>query len=352
MGTSPIPVPGRASAVLLAALLCLSPGTARSSDGTSRAASEDAQRPRLVDPNCIVRGVTTPTGEDGSLIVSVRVGPDGSFVDLKQVGGAEAPSVMAAIAANAARCQWTPGAGQIGRRHALLILGMHEGKVELIHPSRPRWNWREKLPVLVALILTWGASVVVWRWALRRLHLSGVQASNVSDRERLVRRNLRAILAFNVLLLYPVGVLGTVAALLSGGLNDPDVFLMLPMGLLLFSAPLPSLIRSAATLRRQRLAREPSDDAPSIWLDGGGALAEEASEEASKGNPYLGYALLVIGVGGLVLLREWSRGFQGPPWLGIGILLLGAVLAEVGRRRKKKSSPRAVGGRGVSDSGK
>ena len=165
----------------------------------------------------------------------------------------------------------------------------------------------------------------------------------MSDRERLVRRNLRAILAFNFLVTYPVGVLGTIGALLAGGLNDLDFFLMLPAGLLLFSAPLPSLIRSAAALRRQRLGREPSDDAPSIWLDGGDTLAEEASAEAYKGNPYLGYALLVIGVGGLVLLRDGSRGFQSPPWLGIGILLLGAVLAEVGRRRKENSSPRAIG---------
>ena len=188
-----------------------------------------------------------PTGDEGSIIVSVRVGPDGSFVDLKQVGGTEAPPVMASIAANAARRQWVPGAGQIGRRHALLILGLHDGRVELIDPSRPRWNWREKLPVLVALILTWGASVVVWRWTLRRLHLSGVEASNVSDRERLVRRNLRAILAFNFLVTYPVGVLGTIRALLAGGLNDLDFFLMLPAGT---ASPSPRRFRLSSGARQ------------------------------------------------------------------------------------------------------
>jgi hypothetical protein len=72
-----------------------------------------------------------------------------------------------------------------------------------------------KIALLVPIAI-WGTSVVVWRWVVRRLGLGRIPDAELSDRERLVHRNLRRLLAFNYLLWYPVSLPAVVAMLFSG----------------------------------------------------------------------------------------------------------------------------------------
>lgn len=116
-------------------------------------------------------------------------------------------------------------------------------------------------------IVTWVTAFASWRLVLRRLGIAK-PSEGVGARERLVLRNLRALLAFNFLVWYPVAVPGGVAMLFFSGmpsLERPALAMLLAVAL--FSLPLPPLLASARKLERDRLAGVPPRDAPTLWMD-------------------------------------------------------------------------------------
>ncbi len=119
----------------------------------------------------------------------------------------------------------------------------------------PRWI------ALAAFAALYAVSVPIWRWLVRRWGLAGPHApprAALSEREYLARRSLRALLAFDFLVMGPAGLLGCVASV-AVALTVPFeptmiALLLVPIGLLIFIVPVPVLRRSIRRMEQQRLA--------------------------------------------------------------------------------------------------
>ncbi|WP_242344186.1 hypothetical protein [Anaeromyxobacter terrae] len=160
-------------------------------------------------------------------------------------------------------------------------------------------RWVPLAVVFVGLTAVWGGAYLGWRWSRRRLRLDKPDTSDMGKRERDVRRSLRALLAFNFFVMWPVGLPACVmVAILM--LNDremlgPSVAALL--GMISFTVAVPSLIATARQLEGHRLSGTPDVAPPSFWIEGAAALI---ARNGSVGGRWVRYAmlaaLLVVGI--------------------------------------------------------
>jgi len=189
--------------------------------------------------------------------------------------------------------------------------------------------------ILVGIVALWSLAIALWRVALRRLQLSGqgkAEQEERSPRERVVRRSLRALLAFNFLVVYPVLIPALIAATFSG---DPEALLpgvLCLVGLLVFSVPLASLVRTMRQLEQRRLAGVSPVNEPSLWVDGGRALVEAARQEKNR---YARHASVIITAAGIGFVASLASGNENVRWLSLGIGVVGMLLFEYGEFRRK-----------------
>jgi len=138
---------------------------------------------------------------------------------------------------------------------------------------------------LVAFVAWYAALVVGWRVLLRRWGLAGpgAPAREALDREEHVaRRSLRALLAFDALVLLPVGIPMLVAAAFAATL-DVDALEILGgtlLGLVVFLLPVLPMLRRVRLLEAHRLAGLPPPPPPSPPTSGSPTL-DAASAQAS-----------------------------------------------------------------------
>jgi membrane associated rhomboid family serine protease len=127
------------------------------------------------------------------------------------------------------------------------------------------------LLVTYALILL--ASVVCWNLLVRRWRLAGPAApprAALGVQEYAARRFLRALLAFDALLIVPACAIGALGSFRSGelGLGVPILLLVVA----LFFAPVPALLRKVRTLEALRLAGVPEAAAARLRTTGHAGL--------------------------------------------------------------------------------
>lgn len=183
--------------------------------------------------------------------------------------------------------------------------------------------------VLLVPAVIWGTSVALWRWVLNRLALDRTPDAELGDRERLVHRSLRRLLAFNFLVWYPVSVPAVISMLVWGSrdLVAPAVGML--AGIVAFSVPLLSLTTSASEMKRLRIMGITPRDEPSIWVDDPGDAMRFASSEGRHGAT-VGFVLLVVGAG-LIYFQHDS--FQRAA-VGLVLSALGLVVYDLSRRRR------------------
>jgi hypothetical protein len=183
-------------------------------------------------------------------------------------------------------------------------------------------EWGGLAILLGGVTMTWGLAVASWRWTLRRLRLSGPAPSSMGERERLVRRSLRALMAFEFLCIYPICALVSVTAVVMAvAERDPHALLialaMLGAGLVL-SVPLPSILKLARQLERQRVDGGPEPTAVSLWIDGGRALFDPANPRRGR---LLRFALgIVLLVAAMIAWRTVGR------WQALGLAVMAVPL--------------------------
>jgi hypothetical protein len=175
-----------------------------------------------------------------------------------------------------------------------------------------------------------GTSVAIWRWVLNRLALTDTPDAELGDRERLVHRNLRRLLAFNFLLWYPVSVPAVIAMLISRDRDLVAPAAVMLAGIVAFSVPLLSLTTSATEMRRQRMMGIAPRDEPSIWVDDPGSAMRAASSEGRHGAT-IGFILLLVGAGFIYFQHDSIQRVA----VGVVLVALGFVVNELSRRRRR-----------------
>jgi membrane associated rhomboid family serine protease len=122
--------------------------------------------------------------------------------------------------------------------------------------------------ILGGIVGLYAVLIAAWRWLVRRWGLAGPNAPQPSSIERseyLSRRSLRALLAFDFLVIIPIG-LPAVAAFLYMAVTHPRDFdpgmVMGALGLLLFILMVPVLRRSILRMEQQRLAGQVAQPPP------------------------------------------------------------------------------------------
>jgi rhomboid protease GluP len=121
--------------------------------------------------------------------------------------------------------------------------------------------------ILAAIVLWYAAMIVAWRWLLRRWRLVGRAApprAVLGRREYLARRSLRAVLAFDFLVIFPIGA-PAIGAMIAVGREAPSGFgfeaLLGLLGLVTFVLCIPVMRRSVVRLEQQRRDGQPEETA-------------------------------------------------------------------------------------------
>jgi len=141
------------------------------------------------------------------------------------------------------------------------VLALLETLASSAVPSRRN----DSLPwiILAILVSVYALFILAWRWLLRRWNLTGPAAPSrdaLGHREYLARRSLRALLAFDFLVMLPIGIPSSAAilymAVSNPGKTDPGMVIG-ALGILMFIVPIPVLHRSIKRMEAQRLAGLP-----------------------------------------------------------------------------------------------
>lgn len=157
-------------------------------------------------------------------------------------------------------------------------------------------HWDKLAGLLGVVTAVWGSAYLGWRWSRRKLGLDAPDAPEMGERERTVRRSLRALLAFDFFVVWPVGLPGC-AALAMSMLDDrvplgPSLAAM--AGMVAFTVAVPSLIGAVRQLERQRLLGQADSVPPSLWIEGGAALVSRQGAGAPRWPRYVILGVLVI----------------------------------------------------------
>ena len=122
--------------------------------------------------------------------------------------------------------------------------------------------------ILAGIVVLYAILIAAWRWLVRRWGLAGPNAPQLSSIERnehLSRRSLRALLAFDFLVIIPIGIPAVVAFLYMAVTHPQDFdpgMIMGALGLLVFILPVPVLRRSIRRMEQQRLAGQVAQPPP------------------------------------------------------------------------------------------
>ncbi len=185
--------------------------------------------------------------------------------------------------------------------------------------------------VLGCIAAWWTLFAIGWRVSGRRLGVTGAAPPDAGPRERLVRRNLRAVLTFDLLILFPVG-LPTVFGLPFSGMPEAlGIVLTMVAGLVTFTLPIAALARRSRALRElRRMGRGEDRDAPSLWIDGPGAIFAAAR----AANPVAILASTLLVGAGVALAVTWLSEGSVPPQLSFVLFACGVAANEVSEGRR------------------
>src|SRR5512138_1389379 len=112
----------------------------------------------------------------------------------------------------------------------------------------------------VLVLALFAASLVCWLVLLRTWRLAGPAAlprAALGRQEHVARRSLRALLAFDALVIVPVSVPAVIGTVLA---REPELAVLFLAGLLVFVGPIPSLLRNVRALEARRLAGVPEPE--------------------------------------------------------------------------------------------
>lgn len=135
-------------------------------------------------------------------------------------------------------------------------------------------NWGVLGVIVGGVTAVWRSAFLGWRWSRKRLGLDAPDPPSMSQRERTVRRSLRALLVFDCFVIWPLGVPSCVmlVALIFEDREMLGPSLAGLLGFVAFTVAVPRLIKMVRQLERQRLSAEPDTVPPSFWIEGGRAL--------------------------------------------------------------------------------
>lgn len=260
-----------ATATALAALLCVavptSPPATRAPEPSPASGDAGFTKPRAVDPDCIRQGLTRaaatqpgpwPAGRLVTLELLVQV--DGVPSRLEFPEGRPEEPLASSVEAAVRGCRFEPARrpdGAAMNTWVLLPLRFEEAP-----PSRRvPWGWLAA-GIYAAYI---AAFVVAGILLSRRLGLSGRRApprETLPRPDYLTRRSLRALLAFDFLVILPIGSAGAAVAALEGWHELLMVSLVALLPSLMFLAPIPFLLRMVRADDRRRAAGLPPPPNP------------------------------------------------------------------------------------------
>jgi hypothetical protein len=184
------------------------------------------------------------------------------------------------------------------------------------------WNRSLFLGVLVlGPVAVWSLSVWFWRRALHTLRMPGwTLPVELGSREMLIRRNLRTLMAFNFLIVYPAAVLFTAVLLLPGDSVPFQVLAIAFLMILILTVIMLSLVRSF------RHAPSPKEGRSiSLWVDGAEATALFLR---SRGKGWVLHFLMLGAAGGVTVLVALAAQSINCALAGTLLLAIGAVVHE------------------------
>jgi len=237
----------------------------------------DAQftKPREAEAGCVGRSLRIPRemrGFSGTVTVKFAVQPSGATSHFKVLSDAVDVRLAAAIQQAVSTCRFEPGADFAGTPRAVwMVLPLRfvqEAPSEGMEKAAP---FPSGQAVVVLVLLAYGGFFAGWMLLSRRLGLTGPRAprqEELSKEAHLRRRSLRALLAFDFLIIFPVSS-SAIVALLSG---EPGMAATVLLPALFFGAPIPFLLHAVRQDDRRRQS---------------GLPAETAAEAASVGHPTL-----------------------------------------------------------------
>jgi membrane associated rhomboid family serine protease len=241
------------------------------------AMAEDTQftKPREVEAGCVGRSLRLPRdmrGFSGTVTVKFAVQPNGATSHFEVLSDVPDVRLATAIRRAVLTCRFSPGTDAAGTPLAVwMILPLR------FDPGAPREvaGWPAPFPsgraVVVLVLLAYAGFIFGWRLLGRRLGLTGPRAPRRDELSRdayLRRRSLRALLAFDFLVIFPV-ISGAIVALVVGA---PGMVVIGLLPALFFVAPIPFLLNAVRKDDRRRQL---------------GLPAETAAEAASVGHPSL-----------------------------------------------------------------
>lgn len=195
--------------------------------------------------------------------------------------------------------------------------------------------------ILGGIALLYAALIAAWRWVAHRWGLAGARApprAILSRNEYLARRSLRALLAFDFLVILPIFVPSSVA-ILSSAIEDPrglppEVALSV-MSLLMFLAPVPVLRRSIRRMEQQRLAGQVVQDEP-LPSTSGLAELDVHLRRAAWGTRLVAGLIVLVSVAAFAdqrlaaaLLKDRDAILAGQAWRLLTVALVHANLLHL-----------------------
>lgn len=122
-------------------------------------------------------------------------------------------------------------------------------------------TWGVLAAAVVPALIAWSVAFLAWRWACRRLGLRGPDPAGAGERERAARRSLRALLAFELFVVYPgLFLVGSTLLVVSAGAGSTRLLPDLALVVLVAGASTIPLASAAADVRehaRRRRAGAP-----------------------------------------------------------------------------------------------
>jgi len=169
--------------------------------------------------------------------------------------------------------------------------------------SNPPMPWGSPFVEIGVLAVVWCSAYFGWRWSRRRLGLDAPDAPGMGQRERSVRRSLRALLAFNFFIGWPLSVPSCVGMTI-WAFYEPKMWAFaagMTLWLAAFTVAIPMLVQMARKMEHLRVAGLPDAVPPSVLIEGIDALLSRHGSPWARRARY--GVLAVLLVGGLINWR-------------------------------------------------
>jgi len=184
--------------------------------------------------------------------------------------------------------------------------------------SNPPMPWGLPVVEIGVLAVIWCSAYFGWRWSRRRLRLDAPDAPEMGQRERSVRRSLRALLAFDFFILWPLGVPSFVGMTI-WAFYTPEMWTFaagMTAWVAAFTVAIPMLVRMARTMEHLRVAGLPDAVPPSVLIEGVDALLSRHGPPWARRARYAVLAVLIVAG-----LFDWKMTFS--------IMCYGGIFAAV-----------------------